>query len=122
SVITRRGTEREPAARGRKPAAPARQADVTRTQPSGRQAQAEGVSRGVEVDAEAAGGGGLVLVDGRAEGECPGLGAVDVGDGEVEVELLGVVAVGPGGAAEVRHLLEGEGGLAVGVVLAATAA
>src|SRR5699024_8172477 len=70
--------------------------------PSGRRAggaaEAERVAGRVDVHPEAARGGGLVLVHGRAERERPRLGRVDVGDGEVEVELLRVLAVGPGGA------------------------
>jgi hypothetical protein len=54
------------------------------------------VADGVGVDAEAvAVGFGVVLLQGRAEGQDAALFGLDVVDFEVEVELLGMLAVGP---------------------------
>lgn len=76
-------------------------------------AQAEGVSDGVGVDAEAvAVGADAVPLQRRTEGQDAALFGLDVVDFEVEVELLGVLAVGPLRGAVVLHLDEGQFDLA----------
>lgn len=90
--------------------------ELLRTEPRDPSAdEAEGVPGGVEVDAEAAVGRGLVGVAGRAELEHAGLGGVDVADGEVEVHLLRVRATRPGGRHVVLDALEGDRRLAPGL-------
>jgi hypothetical protein len=76
------------------------------------------VSDRVEVNAEPAVLGGLVLVNPGAQGEDQGIRGVDVTDADVEVELLRVRPAWPGRSHPVIDPLEGKGGSAIGVVRA----
>jgi hypothetical protein len=74
------------------------------------------VTHRVGVDPEAAVLGRLVRVHRGAGGQHGRLGGLDVTGPQVEVELLRVRATRPRRRLEVRDLLEGKGGPAVGVL------